>query len=317
VVTLDAIRHFFIDPITKRSPALFLFRAAQILHERTRGHVDRPLMRILSKLRSPVALPSSIFVKQGEIERAVAALRARGWWLMPRRLDGRDIAEIRQFAFATPAFATRFDERIAIDEEQPPQNHSRYEWQMKDLLQLPAIQRLLRDSSLHRIAQGYIGCRPTLTSVTLWLDPVFDGPAPTRVYHYDNDGPGFLKFFIYLSDVDSETGAHTYIQGTHGHNKPEAFRRSRRYERDDLLRYYGADNEIIFAAPAGTILAEDTAGFHRGMDLKRGYRLLLQLQYSAIDIPHAEEFATTMRPVRLPGLADGIAAIARKFVSAA
>jgi hypothetical protein len=316
-MALDAIRHFVIDPIAKRSPALFLFHAAQILHERSRGHADRPFLRVLSKLRPTVALPPSVFIEQDEIERAVSTLRARGWWLMPRRLDDRDIAEIRQFAFATPAHATRFDERIAIDERQPPQDHSRYEWRMNDLLQLPAIQRLLRDSSLHRIAQDYIGCRPTLTSVTLWLDPVFDGPAPAHVYHYDNDGPAFLKFFIYLSDVDSETGAHTYIQGSHGHDKPEAFRRSRRYERDDLLRHYGPDNEIVFAAPAGTILAEDTAGFHRGMDPKRGYRLLLQLQYSAIDIPHAEEFATTMRPVRLPGLAAGIAAIARKFVRAA
>jgi hypothetical protein len=294
-MALDAIRHFVIDPIAKRSPALFLFCAAQILHERTRGHADRPLMRILSKLRPTVDLPSSTFIEEVEIDHAVSTLRARGWWLMPRRLDDGDIAEIRQFAFATPAFATRFDERIAIDERQ----------------------RLLRDSAFHRIAQDYIGCRPTLTSVTLWLDPVFDGPAPAHVYHYDNDGPGFLKFFVYLSDVDAETGAHTYIQGSHGHDKPEAFRRSRRYERDDLLRHYGADNEIVFAAPAGTILAEDTAGFHRGMDPKRGYRLLLQLQYSAIDIPHAEEFATTVRPIRLPGLAAGIAAIARKFVRAA
>lgn len=316
-MVLDAIRHFVIDPIAKRSPALFMFQAAQVFHERTGGRADPAFLGILAKLRPKVALPPSMLIAQGEIERAVSTLRARGWWLMPRRLDDRDIAEIRQFAFATPAYATQFDEQITIDERQPPQDHSRYEWRMNDLVHVPAIQKLLGDSGLHRIAQDYIGCRPTLTSVTLWLDPVSSGPAPAHVYHYDNDGPGFLKFFIYLSDVDAETGAHTYIQGSHGHCKPEVFRLSRRYERDDLLRHYGTENEIVFAAPAGTILAEDTAGFHRGMDPRRGYRLLLQLQYSAIDIPHAEEFATTVRPVRLPGLAAGIAAIVRKFVRVA
>ena len=313
-MAFDAIRHFVTEPLANKSPNLFLFRVAQILHERTRGHTDHLFIRILSKLRPQVALPPSAFIEAEEIERAVADLRARGWWLMPRRLDDKDIAEIRRFAFSTPAFATRFDERIAIDEKQPPQDHSRYEWRMSELLKLPAVQRLLQDGALHQIAQSYIGCRPILTSVTLWLDPVFDGPSPAHVYHFDNDGPGFLKFFVYLSDVDSETGAHTYIQGSHGHDKPAAFYRSQRYEREDLRRHYGADNEIVFAAPAGTILAEDTTGFHRGMDPKRGYRLLLQLQYSAIDIPHAEEFFRRVPKVEIPGLNPGIAAIARKFI---
>ena len=314
-MAFDAVRNFIIEPIANKSPALFLLRVAQVLHERTGGYTDHLLMRILSKLRPKVALPTSALIDPSEIERAVAALRARGWWLMGQRLNDQDIAEIRRFAFSTPAYATRFDEHIAIDEEQPPQDHSRYEWRMSELLQLPAIQRLLRDSALHHIAQRYIGCRPTLTSVTLWLDPVFDGTAPAHVYHYDNDGPGFLKFFIYLNDVGAETGAHSYIQGSHGRKKPETFRISRRYERDDLLRHYGADNEIVFAAPAGTMLAEDTAGFHRGMDPKQGYRLLLQLQYSAIDIPHAEEFCSPVPKADIPDLAPGIAAITRKFLS--
>ena len=313
-MAFDALRHFITEPLANRSPRLFLFRLAQILHERTRGRADRLLIGILSVLRPPAALPPSAFVAVEDIDCAVSDLRAKGWWVMPRRLAPEDITEIRRFAFSAPAFATRFDERIPIDEDQPPQQHSRYEWPMSELIKLPAVQRLLQDGALHQIAQRYIGCQPILTSVTLWLDPVFDGPSPAHVYHFDNDGPGFLKFFIYLSDVDSETGAHTYIQGSHSHHKPEAFHLSRRYERDDLMRYYGADNEIVFAAPAGTILAEDTTGFHRGMDPIRGYRLLLQLQYSAIDIPHAEEFFSRLVKVEVPGLAPGIASIARKFL---
>lgn len=313
-MAFDAIRHFITEPLANRSAGLFLFRVAQLLHERTRGRVDRLFIAILSVLRPPTILPPSALIATKEIDRAVADLHANGWWLMPRRLAAEDIAEIRRFAFSTPAFATRLEERIAINEDQPPQNHSRYEWRMSELIKLPAVQRLLQDGACHQIAQSYIGCRPILTSVTLWLDPVFDGSSPAHVYHFDNDGPGFLKFFIYLSDVDSETGAHTYIQGSHGHHKPEAFHLSRRYEQDDLKRHYGADNEIVFAAPAGTILVEDTTGFHRGMDPLKDYRLLLQLQYSAIDIPHAEEFFSRIPKVDIPGLPPGIAAIAHKFL---
>lgn len=308
-----ALRHFITEPLANRSPRLFLFRVSQVLHERTRGSADRLFIGILSMLRPPAALPPSAFIASGEIDRAVADLHKNGWFLMSRRLAAEDIAEIRRFAFSTPAFATRIDERIMIDEDQPPQEHSRYEWRMSELIRLPAVQRLLQDGACHKIAQSYIGCRPILTSVTLWLDPVFDGTPPAHVYHFDNDGPGFLKFFIYLSDVDSQTGAHTYIQGSHRHQKPEAFHLSQRYERDDLIRYYGPDNEIVFSGPAGTILIEDTTGFHRGMDPIRGYRLLMQLQYSAIDIPHAEEFFSRVPKVKIPALAPGIASIARKF----
>jgi len=60
------------------------------------------------------------------------------------------------------------------------------------------------------------------------------------------------------------------------------------------------------------ILAEDTAGFHKGTTPKN-YRLLLQLQYATLDIPHQEEFAGLVGKVRLDGLDPGIKRIARKF----
>ena len=75
----------------------------------------------------------------------------------------------------------------------------------------------------------------------------------------------------------------------------------------------GADNEMVFEGPAGSIVAEDTAGFHRGTTLKRDYRLLMQFQFSLIDIPHDEDLAGLTRPTSAPGLNSGIASIARKF----
>jgi hypothetical protein len=31
------------------------------------------------------------------------------------------------------------------------------------------------------------------------------------MYHYDNEGPGFLKFFFLLTDVAAGTGAHYFM----------------------------------------------------------------------------------------------------------
>ncbi len=308
-----ALHYLAIEPAQKRSPALSLFRMMQILHERASGGWDHLLQRLGAVVKPKAKLPPSRLTDGAAIAATVNALNRRGWDILPWKLGAQDIAEIRRFAFSTPAYGANPFDRVLIDEAHIPHGRGRYEWLISDLIRLPAVQNLVADGALHRIAQDYFGCRPILTSVTLWLDPVFDGQFSAHVYHYDNDGPRFLKFFIYLTDVDADSGAHTYIQGSHDHVKPKKFHLSRRYERDELLTHYGPENEIVFAAPAGTILAEDTAGFHKGMDPHRDYRLLMQLVYGVFDIPHAEEFSCGIDKARIAGLDPAIKPIVRKF----
>jgi hypothetical protein len=243
----------------------------------------------------------------------VATLKQRGWDILPWRLAPKDLAELRQFAFTTPAYAVHPDERIAVTEASMPSAKGRYMWRMSELIRVPAVQRLIADGALHRIAQDYLGCRPVLTSIALWIDPVSKATVDAHTYHYDNDGPSFLKFFIYVNDIDAESGAHAFIQGTHGHRKPPQFGRSGTYNRDKLLSFYGSENEIVFTGPAGMILAEDTAGFHKGMSPSKGYRLLLQLQFTSLDHPQEEEFVGGLDKVRIEMLDPGIKRIANKF----
>lgn len=309
----NKVRYIIGEPVARRSASLFLIRIAQLLHERVGGRFDSGVCRMARVIKPKIALPTPQRIDEHAIRESVAALNRRGWDILPFHLTSADLDEIRRFAFSTPAYGDDPTRQIPIDATHIPHERGRYEWRISDLIRIPAVQRLVADSTLHRIAQDYLDCRPVLTSITLWLDPVYDGSYDAHVYHYDNDGPRFLKFFIYINDVDADTGAHTYIQGSHSHIKPEIFRRSRRYDRDALLAHYGPENEIVFAAPAGTILAEDTAGFHRGSDLRRGYRLLMQLVFGVIDIPHAEQFSCGIVKAKLAGLDPGIRRIARKF----
>jgi hypothetical protein len=199
-------------------------------------------------------------------------------------------------------------ERIAIKEDNIPLVHGRYIWRMSELLRVPAVLRLMY-GTLHRLAQEYIGCAPILTSVTLWLETASDAKVGSQRYHYDNDGPSFLKFFVYLNDIDSEAGAHTFIQGSHRHRKPRPF------DRTGFLwsrRFFGPQNEIVFKGPAGMILAEDTAGFHKGTKPKQ-YRLLMQMQYATLDVPHEEEFAGLVQKMNGKNLHADIRLIGRKF----
>jgi hypothetical protein len=249
----------------------------------------------------------------GEQITAVAAnLRRDGYCILPYRMAADDIATLTRFAFSTPAIGVDMQNDIRISADDIPCGEGRYVWWSHDLIQLPAVQRLLAEGPFCAIAQEYLQCRPILTSVMLWIDPQYRGPYGAHTYHHDNDGPGFLKFFIYLNDVGLENGAHRFIKGSHSHRKPPQFARARLYKDEELFGFYSRERELVAAAPSGTILAEDTAGFHRGSTITDGYRLLLQLQFSVVDIPHEQELARKLVPVALP-LHPGIAKIVRKF----
>lgn len=313
VSAVKAVQQFVIEPLRKRSSALFFLQLVQLLNDRTGGRYDPAIQSAFSKLRPKVPLPNSRLMDDSDIASCVSSLHSRGWNILRQRLPDADVAELRQFAFSTPAYADSPTGRIVITEYNIPYAHGRYMWRISDLIRVPAVQRLITEGAFARIAQDYIGCEPLLTSVTLWLDPVFDKVHAAHVYHYDNDGPTFLKFFIYLSDVEGDSGAHSFIQGSHPHRKPPLFGRAGPQPRETLLEYYGAENEMVFSGPAGLILAEDTAGFHKGTTPIQGYRLLLQLQYAAMDIPHDEEFALGIERVRLKDVDPALKRIARKF----
>lgn len=311
----SAVRQFVIEPLRNRSSALFLLQLAQLINDRTGGRYDDAIKRVLSVVRPKVKLPNSRFLHSSDIAVCVSSLRTRGWNILDWKLAAADIAELRKFAFSTPAYAKNPTERIVITENNIPHAHGRYMWLMSDLMCVPAVQRLITDAGLAQIAQQYVGCEPILTSVTLWLDPVYQGSYNAHVYHYDNDGPSFVKFFIYLTDVDAESGAHAFIQGSHSHRKPPQFGHAGSRPREQLIDYYGAENELIFTGPAGLVLAEDTAGFHKGTTLTKGYRLLLQLQYAVLDIPHEEEFVPGIERIRLEGVDPALKRIGRKFLA--
>jgi hypothetical protein len=316
-VALSSLDHFIVEPWRRRSLATFFHRMTMVLHERTNGKFDLLYCRLASLLRPPQKLKPSSWLSESQIDETVAALKKDGCHVLPVKLPPEDIREVTDFVFSTPAYNKQIDEQIPIRRDSIPAGHGRYMWPMQSLLQLKTVQRLIKDSALHRIAESYLGAQCIVTSITLWIDPPYKGEFDPHIYHYDNDGPGFLKYFIYINDVEPDTGAHRFIRGTHHHVKPTPFRLSQRYEEKKLLEYFGKEKEIVFAAPAGTIIAEDTAGFHRGSTVKRNYRLLMQIQHSLINCPLSEEFVKKLEPLPLKGMDPRQSGATRKFFYAA
>ena len=93
-------------------------------------------------------------------------------------------------------------------------------------------------------------------------------------FHFDKDRIKFLKCFIYLSDTDSENGAHELVPGSHKVAVP----RDGRFSDDEAFALTGT-SPITITGPAGTIFFVDTHCLHRGMPVLKGKRHLLQFQY--------------------------------------
>ena len=47
----------------------------------------------------------------------------------------------------------------------------------------------------------------------------FNDPKSAQEFHFDLDSIKWLKFFIYLTDVEANTGPHIYVKGTHNSKK--------------------------------------------------------------------------------------------------
>ena len=86
-----------------------------------------------------------------------------------------------------------------------------------------------------------------------------------------------MKFFIYLTDVGVNDGAHFFVRGSHRpyiiHSLREKFRISR-VDDAKIKEWYGDKNIIEMTGKAGSVIAEDTFGFHKGQSPTNNARLL-------------------------------------------
>ena len=156
----------------------------------------------------------------------------------------------------------------------------------ENLIANPEIQALISDLSVIAVAQAYLETPPILDIVTMWWSTNFVKEACTesaQLYHFDLDRVKWLKFFIYLTDVNSQNGPHCYIKGTH---KPGAKPKDllklgyARITDEEIQKFYPPESFVEITAPQGTIIAGDTSCFHKGKPSVEGERLVLELEFT-------------------------------------
>ena len=118
-----------------------------------------------------------------------------------------------------------------------------------------------------------------------WSTPHLDHAADeiAQRFHFDCDRVRWLKIFIYLTDVTPESGPHVFVRHSHLREARRADLIGRGYVRlpdEDVARVYRPEEFATICGVAGTVLFEDTSGFHKGTRPEKRERLMLEYQFS-------------------------------------
>jgi hypothetical protein len=140
------------------------------------------------------------------------------------------------------------------------------------------IVNIANSPEILKLAEGYLGCQPTISNMQLWWSfPGHEKSEEAENFHRDVDDWKFIKLFIYLTDVDIESGPHVYVQKSINSHRHLPIKR---YNDASIEKYFGPENIKTMVALKGSAFMEDTFGFHKGQLAKNNRRLVLQVQYS-------------------------------------
>jgi hypothetical protein len=130
---------------------------------------------------------------------------------------------------------------------------------------------VLADRRLLDVANAYLGLWSKLEYVDLWYTAPQGEDAErkgSQRWHRDYDDRYLLKVFVYLTDVDADTGPFEYVPGSQPGGRFDTvwpwYPMSESYPPQDELAARIGEAVKTFTGPRGTMILCNTSGFHRG-----------------------------------------------------
>ncbi len=159
-----------------------------------------------------------------------------------------------------------------------PKAVSRAYYRCEDLVKIPAIMRIANDPKILAYVSKYMGALPRIDSIYAWWSFPSEHKALTQSYHRDIDTLHALKFFIYLTDVDSHSGPHMYIKSS----MKSGFitTKDQSHSDNEIESKYSQENIMKITGESGLNFLGDMFSFHKGLTPHSKPRLLLQIYYS-------------------------------------
>jgi hypothetical protein len=293
-IWLKVFRGLLIYFLKKNTPPES-YQALITLFCNTSGRSNDILHRLVKIFRTRKTFKAeSIFDQKNRNKKneIVQALNQKGYHILDEKLPDRILNSLIKYAAENPLepdYANTTPEQHKIKSVIfDPDNLKaiRYGFPEEEIINIPEVQELLTDSFLLSVAQDYLGCAPFADVCSFWWLTNFvktsDASAAT-MWHFDMDRIKWLKIFFYLTDVDENTGPHSFVESSHRSGTIPKSILDKGYARitdEEINQLFESEKIIEFTAKKGTILFEDTRGLHKGKPLQEGSRLMLQIQFS-------------------------------------
>lgn len=154
------------------------------------------------------------------------------------------------------------------------------------LINSPEIIPYVFNDYSFRIAMSYMKCYPAIGTLNFRKSFVNDMEEEgVQLFHIDPNSPRFIKFFLYLNDVDEKGGPFCIVEGS-GHSKHHNRYQYHRWPEEEIIKHYGKDSIKNLTAKKGDMIVATTCNYHRGVKCIENERTMLTLNY----VIHPEEF---------------------------
>jgi len=158
------------------------------------------------------------------------------------------------------------------------QSLTNYIYLREPLLFLDDILILLNNPKLLSLLQDYFNCIPKLTGINIrrsFVNNLTD--METNYYHRDENSYNFLKMFIYLNDVDLDSGPFTYVIGSH--KDKNKIKEKYHFNDNEIINKYSKNNIFYSTANLGDVIVANTRAFHKGTKVKTKERTMITLNF--------------------------------------
>jgi len=215
--------------------------------------------------------------REPDLQDALGGLERDGIAMLPNLFSASELADVVAFLMNQPLAAPGGDHVLR---EGLPAEATMAAYDLATVVACPWLMTAINRADILRLASAFLGCKPTLCSLGVrWSFPGPESPDATQAFHRDPDDWRFLKLFVYLTDVDGDSGPHIYVAGSHNTCSPL---RAKPYAQEQLEAQFGKQNMRAILGARGTTFVADTSGIHAGIPPQRAPRLLLQAQYSIL-----------------------------------
>ena len=235
--------------------------------------------RVALAQQQSARVPRPDWVPQSDSLSRAAVLQRDGYVMTPDMVPDAWVTEMRDYFNKSPCADNYRPELGSFvgPQNAPPGTHVAF-FDHDCVVNSPRGLEIANLPGLVETVAANLGGKPTISYMTAWWSvPANDGAQHGEKFHRDVDDIDFIKFFLYLTEVDEECGPHVYIKGSH---LDDRLTKIRRYDDSEIHDTFGRENEIRFMGDPGTCFLEKTYGFHRGYPPKTKPRLIFQVLFS-------------------------------------